>query len=177
MTQRCFAAIPLFLLLVAGIAACSKSNLSERDLRLEQIRNNAEKKRKELKEVAHDYLGHLYPDIGEVQNLHIQFEIKDIPYQEEGQIDAVMVPALSGFLKLIIGSDTADPEYIAFSVNKAEYDANAKNISAVFFNEQYKNIISELHFDNGTLTGTWTAPELGSSGTLEVDKIAAGDEP
>lgn len=162
----------LFSLMIAAgtlwVSACSKPSLSERDTRLEQIRNNGEKKRTELELVAHDYEGALKASGVHLQDVVMHLEIKDVPYQEGGEVDPVMVPELTGYLRYVFGGSQSNSEYINFSLQKADYDAKVKSLNLIFTNAQYKTLSIEVVQDGDVLKGTWIAQALGDSGTIEL---------
>lgn len=158
----------LLFVLLGLSSACTKNTLSERDQRLEQIRNNADKKRRELSGVAKETRGFLTFSDGKTQNVVLHLEIQDIPHQEAGQVDPVMIPELRGYLWFVFGQEASEWEYLTFPLEKADYNASAKKLNLVLTNEVYKNLLMELTIGEASGTGGWTAPSLGGSGTIKL---------
>src|SRR5690606_9932290 len=65
--------------------SCGNRKKSGREIRREQIRNNAEIKRRELLEIAGRYFGEFVDEDGRGQNVTLMLETKDIAHDEEGE--------------------------------------------------------------------------------------------
>jgi len=150
--------------------SCARNSLSERDSRREQLRNSAEIKRKELEQVAGAYAGRLVQDDGTVQNASLRLEVKDLPTAVEGQVDPVMTPVLSGFLRFNLSQDAS--EYVGFSIQKAEYDPKRSALDLLVTNETYKDLVLGLRLEGNRLTGNWTAPGIGGAGKADFTRDA-----
>lgn len=150
-------------LFVALLSACSKQTLSERDSRLEQIRNQAERKRKELKSVVGLYVGE-FEFRGDVIPSKVRLEIFDVPTLVEGQVDPIMIPVLTGYLHL-----REPPEHEPFGIESSEYDAKLKKLTLVLKNPVYGNLYATLQVTDGILSGRWSAPLFGGGGEGDLD--------
>src|SRR5690606_29640771 len=98
---------------ITQLVGCGNRRKSDRELRRDQIRVNAEAKRRELQNVKGRYYGYLEDAKERQLNVTLSLEIKDLPQDEEGEIDPVMVPSLTGFLRL--NYDSNESQYISFS--------------------------------------------------------------
>ncbi len=160
------------------LAACAKSSISDRDARRTQLTNAGEVKRKELMLVAGRYQGLLTQTSGPNQSVLLNLEIKDIPTPVEGEVDPIMTPILTGYLRFnfAVGGDAN--EYIGFAIQKAEFDPNREKLDLVLTHADYKDLIVTMERKDAALKGTWTAPSIASSGTIEVqrtDQNGSGD--
>lgn len=164
----------LLMACVFFLSSCSQKSISERDLRLNQQRNAAEAKRKELQLVEGAYLGNMAQSNGISQSVSIRFEIKDIPTTVEEGVDSFLVPILTGFMKIHFGETFQTSEYIGFAIQKAEYDPKREKLDVVVENESYKAIMLSLNHSDTWLRGHWTAPSLSLSGTIEIQKSPDG---
>ncbi len=158
----------LGLLLVLANSACSKSSLSQRDGRREQMRNTAESKRRELQTVEGHYLGTLAQSSGAQQNVSVDLQIKDIPQPVDGEVDPVPTPVLTGFLRILLG-DGPD-EFVGFGIDKAEFDPKRGSLNIVCSNEQSKEMILALIVSGANLRGNWTAPKASASGAIILQR-------
>jgi len=167
--------LSFFLMLV--VTACAKNTMSDRDSRREQIRNHADNKRKELQLVAGDYRGVLVQDNGVSQNVSLRLEIKDIPTPVEGQVDPVLIPTLTGYVRFDFGGSRDDnTEYIGFAIQKAEFDSKQDKLDVIASHSDYKEIILGFRRSSDELKGTWTAPAIAVSGTAKLAR-ATGTPP
>ncbi len=155
-------------LLFVLVSACSKSSLSQRDGRREQMRNTAESKRRELEMVEGSYLGLLAQSSGSEQNISVDLQIKDIPQPVDGEVDPVPTPVLTGFLRILLG-DGPD-EFVGFGIDKAEFDPKRGSLNIVCSNEQAKEMILALVVNGTNLSGSWTAPKVSASGTILLQR-------
>jgi len=159
----------LSLIGVATLAlSCSQGSLSERDARLEQLRFQAEAKRRELQKVVGEYSGKSEQSTGASHDIFLRLEIKDIPTPVEGQPEPVMMPALSGFLRFYLGSGPM--EYIVFAIDKAGFDVAQNKIEFSSSNSEYKELIASLTRTESELKGTWSAPSMAASGTFSLTR-------
>jgi len=154
-------------------AGCSKEPLSERDAKLNQYKNAAETKRKELREIAGYYEGTLTQTSG-TNRVALQLEIKDIPSFVEGAVDPVLVPTLTGFLKWFAGSES---EFVVFALTKAEFTLRDRKLDFVATNEIYKDILVTGVSQSDKLTGTWSLPAFSGSGTLDFTRLPSVPTP
>lgn len=166
----CFYTACLWLSLMMFGVACSKAKMSERDQRREQVRINAETKRKELAAVAGNYEGIILQTSGVQQTVFLNLEVKDVPHDENGGIDAVMVPTITGSLRFIYGrkSENSEAEVIGFGLKTAEFDQKQKRLNLLATNEEYKDVMLDLTHANEGLKGNWTAPQTSNSGSIEL---------
>ncbi len=144
---------------------CSKSTLSERDLNLETRKSAAETKRKELQVVAGSFEGLLTKSSGLEQSVSLRLEIKDIPEAISGEVDPIMIPVLTGYLRFNVGVG------IPFGIEKADFEPKRMKLDVVASDTEYKDIILSLVLSENRLGGTWTAPSSGSSGTVSLMRI------
>ena len=159
------------MVVLVATVACSKQQISERDSRRNQLRNQAELKRKELQLIAGNYSGEVVQASGQTQNAVLSLQVKDIPTQVDGQVDPVITPVLSGFIRFYFGSPDSS-EYIGFSVQKAEYDPKRESLDLVTQNANYKQLIIQLvKSTSGVLEGSWTAPDIATSGSAYFEKV------
>ncbi len=157
----------------ALVVGCSRSNLSDRDVKRDQIRNQADVKRKELQVIAGIYRGSLTQSSGGVQPISLTLQIKDIPTPVEGTVDPVMTPTLSGFLRFELGGPPEAGEYIGFGLVKAEFDPKRQKVDLVASNNEYKDLVIGCTRNQGKLEGSWTAPAVATSGTITLERDAA----
>lgn len=158
---------PLLVLsiVIALLGGCSKSSLSERDLKLEKLKAAAETKRRELQIVAGNYEGLLVQSSGLEQGVSLRLDIKDIPEVVPGEVDPIMTPILSGYLRFNIGVG------IPFGIEKADFDPKRNKLDVVASDSEYKDILLSMVLASNQLDGTWTAPSSGSSGTISLMRI------
>jgi hypothetical protein len=150
--------------------SCARKKMSDRDSKREQVRNTADAKRKELSPAAGVYRGFL-KQAGLNQDITLSLEIKDIPDTTTGEVDPVLVPILTGSLRLTFGS-TETGEFYSYGIQKADFDANRKKVDIVVNNEQLKQIVMSLEQSSDGFAGTWNAPTLSASGEVELHKAA-----
>lgn len=160
----------LLTVMLAGSAACGKKSRSSRDTRREQLRIHAESKRQELAGIDGEYFGRLAQGEAVGQSVTLNLQVKDVPTTEEGEVDPVLVPTLSGFMNFNFTSGTlSEAESISFALDKADYDGRSRFLNLNAANSQYKNIVLALDRDaEGTLRGDWTAPDQSATGTVEL---------
>ncbi len=151
-------------------AGCAKNSMSDRDVRLSQLTNAAEIKRKELNVVVGRYHGLLTQAGGPTQSVFLNLEIKDIPTPVEGQVDPVMTPILTGYLRFNFASDGDSSEYIGFAIQKAEFDPIREKVDLVLNHADYKELIISMERKDPSLKGTWTAPSVAASGAIELQR-------
>ncbi|MBY0371936.1 hypothetical protein K2X33_14720 [bacterium] len=146
--------------------------MSERDIRREQFRMNAESKRQELSIVAGHYQGVLLQKANDggflEQEVEVDIQIKDIPRQIDGDVDPILTPILTGYLKLLVGSGVG--EFLGFGVEKAEYDPKRFQLDLVCKNLKSEQIILSLAVAADNLSGTWTSPEASVSGEAKFER-------
>ena len=147
---------------------CSKKKLSDRDVRREQLRLNAQKKRAELAPLAGGYRGALMLG-SEPQDASLSIEVKDLPENEDGQVDPVLMPTVSGSLRMTYGGGEG-LEFFSFGTLKADYDSHQGKLDLVVSNGTFKEINLTLEFRDQSLVGTWTAPSSSASGTAEFKR-------
>lgn len=173
-TKRRASTLLLLLTFAVLSSGCAKNSLSERDIRREQFRSNAESKRRELSIVAGSYQGVLIqrsnPADGNPleQDVALDIQIKDIPRQIDGDIDPILTPILTGYLKLVVGAGIG--EYLGFGVEKAEYDPKRFQLDLVCRNLRSEQIILSLSVAADSLSGTWTSPEASVSGEAKFER-------
>jgi hypothetical protein len=142
---------------------CAKDALSERDAKLNQAKNAAEAKRRELQPVVGFYTGALVLN-GNEQEMSLTIEIKDIPTPVEGSVDPVMVPTLSGYIKLTLGS---------YAITKADFSPKTNKLDFVGSHVEFKDLIVSADVVGPDISGTWTAPSLSASGTLKLSRVTS----
>lgn len=170
-------AIACFILIPSS--SCGRKKMSERDIRREQLRVNAQKKRKELAPLEGGYRGKFIVG-GKAQDASLAIEIKDLPETEDGQVDPVLMPTMSGSVRLTYGYGE-DLEFFSFGTTKADFDIQQNKLDLVVSNGTFKDINLSLILSDKNLSGTWTAPSSSSSGTAEfirsTDLLLAGVTP
>jgi hypothetical protein len=158
------ALLNILLISMIALSGCGKKTNSKRDSRRDQIRTNAQSKRQELQPVQGTYRGYLKDESGQMQDVILRLEIKDVPVTEQGQVDSVLVPRLSGFLRFNFANDQR--HHVGFGVTSADFDRKTAKLSLKVENEEYKELLIELDTSNpDELSGNWTAPQLSLAGT------------
>jgi Na+-transporting NADH:ubiquinone oxidoreductase subunit NqrC len=160
-------------IILMTLTSCAKSPMSDRDIKLQQQKNNAENKRKELLQIAAIYRGTFTADQEVSSNIKLVLEIKDVPSYQEGQVDPVMVPTLTGYMRIFY-SESEDKDYENFAIQKADYDINKQKTDIVLIHDKHKEIFVTLSKKMDRLAGTWTAPSSSVSGTIDIKK--SGDK-
>ena len=160
--------ISILSLIVFSIWSCGSNKKSERDVRREQIRNNADTKRKELDLVSGQYFGKLLSQSRDPKKVTLDLTIKEVPQEVEGEVDPIMVPTLSGYVKFSYGAiDSTTGEQISFKLSNSNYDAKTGKIDIQATNESFKELALTLKNDaQGNLEGTWLSPDLTASGEV-----------
>jgi hypothetical protein len=156
-----------------SLIACSKSNLSERDSKLQQMKSSAEIKRRELKVVEGAYDGVMTQNSGPERYPTLRLEIKDIPTYVEGSIDPVMVPILTGFLCFELGGQS----FISFSIEKADFDPKTGKLDIVANNPDYNDIVFSLRYKSPNVDGTWLAKSSSTSGEAHLKRTTTPISP
>jgi len=159
-----------FFAILSLLLGCAKNSISDRDVRRSQLTNSAEIKRRELMIVAGGYQGLMSQSSGPSQSVFLKLEIKDIPTPVEGQVDPIMMPILTGYMRFNFAQGNDSSEYIGFAIQKAEFDPNRDKLDLVLTHNDYKDIIVSLERKDSALKGTWTAPSIAASGNLELKK-------
>ena len=164
--------IMIFLaLLCLGLGACSKKSRSSRDARREQIRTNAESKRRELQPLVGVYRGILSDSQNNRRDVSLNLDVKDVPEGEEGEIDAVLVPKISGYLRMNFGAE--GKHFVSFGIDEAAFDQSTGLINLKMKNEKYQEIVVDLSMESDQLNGTWNAPHLANSGEISLFRNGA----
>ena len=162
-------------LLVSLVLGCASDSLSERDQKLNQRREAAERKRNELLLVSGEYSGTFKHSTGTTQRVCLNLEIKDIPEAIDGELDPIMIPTLSGSLRFNYGSCIDSHLYISFAILKADYNPSTQRLDIVVENSEYKQILISFKNEESTLKGAWTAQHLGASGTADLSRGREAD--
>ncbi len=163
-----FLSVAFFAVCFSFSTSCARKKMSDRDSKREQVRSTADAKRHELALAAGLYRGFLKQN-GVDQDITLKLEIKDIPDTSTGEVDPILVPILTGSLRLTFGS-TEDGEYYSYGVEKADFDPNRKKVDLVVNNGQFKQIVLSLEQSGDGFVGTWNAPTLSASGEAELHK-------
>lgn len=166
-------------LLVASMTlGCSRKTMNARDVRKEQLRINAHKKRMELAPLAGNYRGTMTNVEGSKQDVGIHLEIKDVPETEAGEVDAVLVPTVNASFSLTYGSGT-DMQLYSFSTTKADFNGADGKLDLVVSNTQFKDVNLSMHLIGTSLSGTWSSAANSQSGAIElirVESLSLGGE-
>lgn len=149
------------------VFSCSKKTMNDRDVRKEQLRINAHKKRLELAPLVGTYRGSMMDVSGYKQDVVIQLAVKDVPETEGGQVDPVLMPIVNGALSLTYGGGN-DMELLNFGVTKADYNATESKLDMVVTNTQFKEVNLSLLLDNQHLSGSWSSPSSSISGEISL---------
>ena len=163
-----FLSVICFAVCFSFSTSCARKKMSDRDSKREQVRSTADAKRQELALAAGLYRGFLKQN-GVDQDITLKLEIKDIPDTSTGEVDPILVPILTGSLRLTFGS-TETGEYYSYAIEKADFDPNRKKVDLVVNNEHFKQIVLSLEQFGDGFVGTWNAPTLSSSGETELHK-------
>lgn len=158
----------LSLIIVFNFIACAKKNLSERDAKREQIRSSAENKKQELLQAAGQYSGQLISNLY-AQDVLLTLEVKSIPEKSSDTVDPILIPMLTGHLKICFGSQTKG-EYYTLAIEKADFDDKAKKIHLVAQHDKWKELILTLDQSDLTLSGSWNSPSSATSGSVILKK-------
>ena len=145
--------------------ACGRSRLSDREIRREQIRLNAETKKRELSAIKGDYAGVIDSGDNKSQPVALHLEVIEAPFNDNGGIDPVMMPQLSGFLKFSFGSGN---EYIGFNVVRGEYDPKRSKLELVVNQDQNGEMQLSLIGNDHGFSGGWQALKLSMTGTMTL---------
>lgn len=155
---------------IVTLIGCSQGSMSERDARLEQLRLQAEAKRRELQQVVGDYEGESLQSSGATHEIFLRLEIKDIPTAVEGQPEPVMMPALAGFVRFYLGA-SGSTEFIVFAIDKSGFDVSSNRIEVTSSHPEYKELLVSFARNEPELEGNWTAPSMASSGTMSLKRV------
>ncbi|MCX6117513.1 MAG: hypothetical protein NT027_08230 [Proteobacteria bacterium] len=159
------------MVMLVGLNTCGKKTMSERDVRREQLRLNAHKKRIELANVVGNYRGTATDTSLYAQDISLQIDVQDTPESDNGQTDPVLVPSLNGALSYTYGSgDTID--LVNFPTTKTDFSLAGGRLDLVVSNSEFKEINLSLQKSGDTLTGTWTAPSASESGKIQLIKVS-----
>lgn len=150
-------------------SGCSKKKLTDRESKKEQQRATAHQKKKELDGIAGVYAGTLQSS-GKSRDLLLTLQIAEVPDTTEGTIDPVMIPKLTGSLKLLFGPLTQG-EFYTFAVTTSEFDSKSGKLDLTLNNEVFKDLsLTVLKKSEDSLVGTWVAPTLAANGDLTFVK-------
>lgn len=155
------------------LLGCSQGSLSDRDARLEQLRLQADAKRRELQQVSGDYSGQSTQTNGTTHEILFNLAIKDTPTVVEGIPEPVLMPDLTGSFKFYIGP-VGGPEYFVVAIEKAGYNVNQGLVEIVASNPEYHDFLISLKRTEPELKGDWSAPGVALSGTMSLKRIQAG---
>lgn len=159
-------AIPALLVGLSFNMSCAKKKMSDRDTRREQLRNTAETKRQELSPATGLYRGVIKQGDFD-QDATLQLVLKDVPDTSAGEVDPVLVPILTGSLRLTYG-DAQKGEFYSFGVQKADFDKNRGKIDILAVNEQHSEVLLSLTQNSEELEGNWNAPASSASGEVAL---------
>lgn len=146
--------------------SCGRARLSDREVRREQIRLNAEMKKRELSQIKGDYTGAIDSGSNKSQPVALHLEVVEAPFNDNGGIDPVMMPQLSGFLKFPFGNSTGGEEYLGFKITRGEYDPVRTKLELVVNHEQYGEMQLSLNAGGDGFNGSWQALGLSMTGTM-----------
>ena len=152
----------LSLLSVLTSEGCGRSRLSDREVRREQIRLNAATKKRELGAIKGDYEGTM--DSGSIKSKQValHLDVVEAPFNDNGGIDPVMMPQLSGFLKIFSGSDAFD----SLNVVRGEYDPKRSVLELVVKDERLGEMQLSLEAVSQGFSGDWQAAALSLTGSM-----------
>ena len=159
----------LSVLLFMGIAACSKSKLSDRDIQKQKDVSVAEAKKNDLSKVSGIYEGYLTGANEYRQFVRLSLEVKDVPVTREGSAEAVPTPKLFGSLRFVIGSEDAN-EFVDTAVKEADYYPQNEKLDVIVNHEQFGDLLLTMKRDDNSLTGSWRAPTVGAQGDVTLSK-------
>ena len=126
----------------------------------------------ELATVVGTYSGELKnPADGVNLNVLLNLEVKNIPESSGEGVDPVFVPKIAGTLRIYVGAASAN-EFLESPIVESEYKPTQNLISLVVQQEQVGRMILQLEVkDEGkTLSGLWSACDVGKIGTVHVTK-------
>lgn len=161
-----------FYLIVASIlflhTGCAKKKMNERDSKKEQVRSSAQTKKQELMLTAGQYYGQLKNNSYN-QDVLLNLEVKDIPTKNGEEIDPILIPVITGSMKIFFG-DPEKGEYYSLAIEKADFDAQKNKLDLVVTHEFLKEMIVSLAVSDPSLEGTWNSPTFSTSGGLSLTK-------
>lgn len=157
-------------MLTACAGGCSGKKMSDRETRREQQRVNAEVKRQELSPASGEFHGFIIQN-DQRQDASLRLELKDVPDTSAGDVDPVLIPMLSGSLRLTYGN-RGEGSFYSFAIQKADFEPQSARLDLVAANETLKEIVLTLHRTPQGYTGSWTSPSSSAAGTIE---LSAGD--
>ncbi len=172
---------------IVFFVSCGTNNKSERESLRERNQLKTQTKTKELQQVAGEYHGKFIRSAGTQENITLNLEIKNVPETQDGQVDPILVPTLSGFIRFNFSEaapnsppnlpNDSSSEFVSFSVGKGDFDLNTAKMNLVVNNSQYKDIFIYLDVstNRAVLHGTWSAPSASEQGSLElVRSVSSG---
>ncbi len=163
-----FSFFAIFIIGTLNIQNCGRSRLSDREIRREQIRLNAETKKRELSAIKGDYTGAVDSGSSKSQPVALHLEVVEAPFNDNGGIDPVMMPQLSGFLKFPFSSNVNGDEYLGFKITRGEYDPKRSKLELVVNHDQYGEMQLSLGADVDGFMGSWQALGLSMTGTMKL---------
>ena len=164
-------------ILVIHLQGCGRAKLSEREIRREQIRLNAENKKRELSTIKGDYAGTIDQALKQTQSVTLHLDVSEEPFNDNGGIDPIMMPQLSGFLKFPYGSRPGADEYLGFKIIRGEFDPKRGALELVVNHEQYGEMKLSLSPNESGFTGSWQALTLSLTGTMSLVRTDARNQP
>jgi hypothetical protein len=161
------------LLTVIAVEGCGRSRLSDREVRREQIRLNAETKKRELASIKGDYDGAMDSGAIKSKQVSLHLDVVEAPFNDNGGIDPVMMPQLSGFLRIYSGSDAFD----SLNIVRGEYDPKRAVLELVVKDDRLGEMQLSLAAAMQGFTGEWQAAALSLTGTMKLSRsgLAIGD--
>jgi len=144
--------------------ACGRSRLSDREVRREQIRLNAETKKRELGSIKGDYSGTMDTQSASSKPVALHLDVVEQPFNDNGGIDPVMMPQLSGYLRIYSGSDAFDN----WNVIRGEFDPKRSSLELVVKDDRLGEMQLSLSASRLGFIGGWQATSLSMTGTMAL---------
>ncbi len=155
--------------LVAGLSACGQGGISERDLKRQQQQSASNAKREELKRVEGVYRGTLVGNSDYRQTVILTLRVEDVPEEQEGSVDPILVPKLVGFLRFYFGAEDSH-EYMDAGITSADFNVARRQVVLVIAHDHFKELLMRLDHVEGSLIGNWVASSVGAQGSAELRK-------
>ena len=154
------------LLSVIAAEGCGRSRLSDREVRRDHIRLNAATKKRELAAIKGDYDGTMDSGTIKSRQVSLHLDVVEATFNDNGGIDPVMMPQLSGFLRIYSGSDAFD----SLNVVRGEFDPKRSILELVVKDDRLGEMALSLDAAPDRFSGNWQAASLSLSGAMTLTR-------
>jgi hypothetical protein len=135
------------------------------------MRLNAETKKNELSQISGDYSGSMLSLNETPRNIVLHLTVTEEPYSQNGEIDPIMMPKLSGFLKFPVGTSNAS-EYYSFKIVRGDFDPKRQNLDLVVEHAEFGEMKLTMSLTPVGFTGSWQANSLSLVGTITLSRTS-----